>query len=64
MICPHCEAKLKVIDTRPTSFGSNERLQKCKCRQCDQIYHVSVTEEYPEKHTYVRTEKLLTGYPS
>ena len=64
MICPSCEIKLKVYDSRPTSDGSNERLQKCKCPKCEEIYYVSIIIEYPEKYTYVRTEKLLTGYPT
>jgi len=62
MICPVCEVKLKVIDTRQTSEGSNQRLQKCKCPKCEETYCVGITFEYPERYTYVRTEKLLTGY--
>ena len=64
MICPKCEVKLKVVDTRPTSHGSNERLQKCKCPKCEQIYHVEVKTEYPDQYTYITTHKLLTRYPS
>ena len=64
MICPNCEVKLRVIDSRPTSTGSNERLQKCKCKKCGQDYLVSVLTEYPDRYTHVRTERLLTGYPS
>jgi len=64
MICPNCECKLRVIDTRPTSLGSNERLQKCKCKKCGQEYQVSVMTEYPEKYTCVITERIMTGYPA
>jgi len=64
MICLNCEVKLRVIDSRPTSFGSNERLQKCKCKKCGQEYQVSVLTEYPDKHTCVITECILMGYPA
>jgi len=64
MICPNCECKLKVIDSRPTSPGSDERLQKCRCKKCGQNYYVSVMTEYPDKYTHVITERILTGYPT
>ena len=64
MICPNCEVKLIVIDSRPTSDGSNERLQKCKCRECGQIYHIALETKYPDKYTHVITKRLLTGYPT
>lgn len=64
MICPNCECKLIVIDSRPTSPGSNERLQKCRCRKCGTEYYVSVNVQKPAVGTTVTTKRLITGYPA
>ncbi|HBJ74610.1 MAG TPA: hypothetical protein DDY86_03615 [Syntrophaceae bacterium] len=64
MICPNCLKKLKVIDSRETSPGSNERIQKCVCPECEQKYCVAVKNERPDVATTITTKKLMTGYPA
>jgi transcriptional regulator NrdR family protein len=53
MICPECDKKLKIIDSRP--FGKNVRIRKYECQYCgfEDVTEERLTAKNQQKQTKI-----------